>query len=142
MAIPWLIGGAVVAAAVTAVSSNSNRGSSGAGGSGEGEDRRLRSQRERENLRVNKAQFQAYAERVISNFANKYGGKGSGKLKRALTPKFFLSVVDQKIKQDDALLSIADGLSQRKMAVEDLCRKIRELEDAMASLEVLDNEFK
>lgn len=144
MAIPWLIGGAiaVVATAVTAaVASESSSGSSDS--SVREKERELERARERKESEAKKEDFQKYASRISLNLAQKYRPSDPNLLNGKLKP--IVSTWNSTLKTTDvasSLLQLTDNYSTKQQAVEKRESELSELENAMALLEMIDDEFR
>ncbi|PCM45941.1 hypothetical protein [Marinobacter sp. ANT_B65] len=144
MAIPWLIGGAiaVVATAITAaVASESSSGSSDS--SVREKERELERAREHKETEAKKEDLQKYANRISLNLAQKYRPSDPNALAGKLKP--VVSNWNNTLKTTDfasSLLQLADKYQTKQQAVEKLESELSELEDAMALLEMIDDEFK
>jgi gas vesicle protein len=144
MAIPWLIGGviAVVATAVTAAVASESSSESSDSGVRE-KERELERARERKETGTKKEDLRKYANRISTNLAQKYRPSYPKVLTEKLKPLVGSSKNTPKTKEfDSSLLELTDEYSAKKHAVEKLELELVELEDAMALLEMMDDEFK
>ena len=165
MAIPWLIGGAAVAVAgVVAAAMSDNDSSSGSYSRDvRDEERRLERERKRQETLARKKELQTYVDRVTKNLAKKYAGSDSEHLHKELSEilgtasrvQSYIWPIGQtvsaslyQLKQNEPvekllpLLNSTAEFQEHQRLASYLQEELAELEEAMALLEVLNDEFK
>lgn len=160
MPIPWLIGGAVVAAAaaVTAVvasdsgSSSSSSNAKSAGAKTREQDR----ERSKEIERASKAEWVKYSNKLLKNLAKKYQFADEKALSPYLiTEKVMGSMMDMlegftgaakaygpKTSRDPELLEKSGLYQESVTTLAELDEELSDLEDAWLTLEDIDAQFR
>ncbi|NOG30574.1 hypothetical protein HLB35_00160 [Halomonas sp. TBZ9] len=152
MPIPWLVGGAVVAAATVIAAAVSDKNSSESSTSltsdqERDQERKLKKERMRKETAVKEKDLKNYTCRIAKNLVQKYRNVDQDVMHKKLEPLLKVSHLDnlglsEEVKPVSQLVELTDNFQYKNEIIESLEDELEDLEQGVSLLEILNEKFK